>query len=97
MRENELLTFWEKPHYKPLAKQLEDESNLYKIPSMRPGKHGLMSTLLSFCLAGHNVCAGFVKSWNFRIAFSRLGKLWHLGEGHGKLWKIRAIKKYKIN
>ena len=38
LRENELLTFWGKPPYKPLAKQLEDESNLYEIPSMRPGK-----------------------------------------------------------
>ena len=38
LRENELLTFWGKPPYKPFAKQLEDESNLYEIPSMRPGK-----------------------------------------------------------
>ncbi|KAJ7389194.1 Coiled-coil and C2 domain-containing protein 2A, partial [Desmophyllum pertusum] len=35
-RENELLTFWGKPPYKLLAKQLQDESNLYKIPSLRP-------------------------------------------------------------
>lgn len=35
LRENELLTFWGKPPYKPLAKQLEDEMKLYNIPSMR--------------------------------------------------------------
>lgn len=35
LRENELLTFWGKPPYKPLAKQLEDEIEIYNIPSMR--------------------------------------------------------------
>lgn len=36
LRENELLTFWGKPPYQPLAKQQEHEAKLYKIPSMKP-------------------------------------------------------------
>lgn len=35
LRENELLTFWGKPPYMPSAKQQEEESKLYKIPSMK--------------------------------------------------------------
>ena len=44
------------------------------------------------------VCTGHGKpgkSWNVRISFSRLGKLWNLGVGHGKSWKMMFIKSTK--
>ena len=34
---------------------------------------------------------------DFRISFSRPGKSWNLGVGHGKSWKMMFIEKYKIN
>ncbi|XP_015767290.1 PREDICTED: coiled-coil and C2 domain-containing protein 2A-like [Acropora digitifera] len=35
LQESELLTFWGKPPYQPFAKQREEESRLYKIPSLK--------------------------------------------------------------
>lgn len=35
LQESELLTFWGKPPYQPFSKQQEEESRLYKIPSLK--------------------------------------------------------------
>ena len=37
LQESELLTFWGKPPYQPFSKQHEEESRLYKIPSLKTG------------------------------------------------------------
>lgn len=37
LQESELLTFWGKPPYQPFSKQQEEESKLYKIPSLKTG------------------------------------------------------------
>ena len=37
LQESELLTFWGKPPYQPFSKQQEEESRLYKIPSLKTG------------------------------------------------------------
>ena len=51
--EGDSLTFWGKPPYTRLAKQLEEEDKLYMVPSLRPSECSSVTLSPPPCLRSH--------------------------------------------